>query len=479
MGLLVTPNPDLLELSASEAVAQMRRGELKAEDYAAALLSRCEAGKHLNVFISFSPDQVKEAARAADQRRAAGAFLGPLHGLPIPIKDSVNTRDYPTTSGTAALRSFRPKDDAPVVRALRDAGAMVLGKTNLQELSFGYTSTNLTFGAVKNPYDPARIPGGSSGGTAVAVATRMAPLGVAEDTCGSIRVPAAMCGIAGFRPTTFRYSPRGVMPLTSVFDTIGPHARTVADLALFDSAITGDFNPLRPVAPTGVRLGISRDHYFADLDPEVARVIDETLRKLGDAGVTLVEADVPDLTRLVDAANQPIIQHEAVPMITRYLEEFETGITFDQLFAMVGENVERSMRARVLRAGQQWVPREAYEAARNLHRPALQETFRAYFCSTGVAAIAYPTTLVPATPIGQDEEVEIRGKKVPLRFAMSRNIAPGSCAGIPGLVLAAGLTRDGRPVGIELDGPVGTDRDLLALGQALEAIVGRPPAPRI
>ncbi|HEY2946424.1 MAG TPA: indoleacetamide hydrolase [Vicinamibacteria bacterium] len=479
MRLLVTPNPDLLELSASEAVARMRRGELKAEDYAAALLARCEAHKHLNAFISFAPDQVKEAARAADRRRAAGAFLGPLHGLPIPIKDSVNTSDYPTTSGTAALRNFRPKDDAPVVRALRDAGAIVLGKTNLQELSFGYTSTNFTFGAVKNPYDPARIPGGSSGGTAVAVATRMAPLGVAEDTCGSIRVPAALCGIAGFRPTTFRYSPRGVMPLTSVFDTIGPHARTVADLALFDSVITGDLNPLRPVVARGVRLGISRAHYFAGLDSEVARVVDETLRKLGDAGVRFVEVDVPDLSKLVDAANQPIIQHEAVPMITRYLEEFETGITFDQLFAIVGENVKRSMTARVLPGGEQWVSREAYEAARNVHRPALQETFRAYFCGTGVAAIVHPTTLVPATPIGQGEEVEIRGQKVPFRFAMSRNIAPGSCAGIPGLVLAAGLTRDGLPVGIELDGPAGSDRELLAVGQALEAVVGRPPAPRI
>src|SRR5881396_2228531 len=182
---------DLLELSATEAVAMLRRGDVKAEDYAAALLARCDAGKQLNAFISIAPDQVKEAARAADRRRAAGAFLGPLHGLPIPIKDSVNTRDYPTTSGTAALRSFRPKDDAPVVRALRDAGGIVLGKTNLHELSFGWTSTNLSFGAVKNPYDPTRIPGGSSGGTAVAVATRMAPLGVAEDTAGSIRVPAA------------------------------------------------------------------------------------------------------------------------------------------------------------------------------------------------------------------------------------------------------------------------------------------------
>ncbi|PYQ17993.1 MAG: hypothetical protein DMF81_26285, partial [Acidobacteria bacterium] len=282
---------DLLEISAGEAIALMRQGDLKAEAYAAALLDRCKAGRQLNAFITLAPDQVLEAARAADRRRAAGAFLGPLHGLPIPIKDSVNTADYPTTSGTAALRDFQPKDDAPVVRALRDAGGIVLGKTNLQELSLGWTSTNLTFGPVKNAYDPARIPGGSSGGTAVAIASRMAPLGVAEDTCGSIRVPAALCGVAGFRPTTSRYSPRGVMPLTSVFDTVGPHARTVDDLALFDSVITGDFNALRPISPSGLRLGISRAHYFTGLDPEAGRVAGEALARLREAGVTLVEAD--------------------------------------------------------------------------------------------------------------------------------------------------------------------------------------------
>src|SRR6202023_2784347 len=138
----------------------------------------------------------------------------------------------------------RPKEDAPIVRALVDAGAIVLGKTNLHELSFGWTSNNLAFGAVHNPYDPQRIPGGSSGGTAVAVATRMAPLGVAEDTEGSIRVPAALCGICGFRPSTGRYSTKGCVPISPLFDQVGPHARTVADLALFDSVAANDWRPL-------------------------------------------------------------------------------------------------------------------------------------------------------------------------------------------------------------------------------------------
>ena len=183
---------DLLEMSAVDAVAAMTKGDITAERYASVLLARCEAAKALNAFITIEPERVLQAARDADRRRTSGARLGPLHGLPIPIKDSINTKDLPTSGGTRALGAFRAKADAPIVKSLIDAGAIVQGKTNLHELSFGWTSNNLAFGAVRNPYDPTRIPGGSSGGTAVAVASRMAPLGVAEDTEGSIRVPAAM-----------------------------------------------------------------------------------------------------------------------------------------------------------------------------------------------------------------------------------------------------------------------------------------------
>ena len=212
----------LADLSAVEAVAQMARGELTAERYAEALLARCQAARALNAFITQEPGRVLEDARARDRERRAGAKPGPLFGLPVPVKDSVNTRDYPTSGGTPALRDFRPKEDAPLVAALKAAGAIVLGKTNLHELSFGWTSNNLAFGAVHNPYDPTRIPGGSSGGTAAAIAARLAPLGVAEDTEGSIRVPAAFCGIAG----------------------IPAH-----DRALLDRGLCADFAAVRPGRP--------------------------------------------------------------------------------------------------------------------------------------------------------------------------------------------------------------------------------------
>ena len=246
---------DLTGLSASDAVRHMLAGDITAERYAEALITRCQAQRDLNAFISFEPDLVREAAREADRRRRDGKATGLLHGLPIPIKDSLNTADYPTTGGTPALRSFRPGQDAPLVAALRARGAVVLGKTNLHELSYGWTSNNLAYGAVHNPYDPACIPGGSSGGTAAAVAARMAPLGVAEDTEGSIRVPAAFCGLTALRPTTRRYSTEGAVPISALFDQTGPHARQVADLQLFDHAVTGEA-PL-PVRPSlrGLRRG--------------------------------------------------------------------------------------------------------------------------------------------------------------------------------------------------------------------------------
>src|ERR1700723_1022545 len=257
----------LHNLGAADAVAHMSQGDFTAEHYAEALLARCRAAHTLNAFITLEPARVLEDARARDRERRAGAKPGPLFGLPMPVKDSVNTLEYPTTGGTPGLRHFRPARDAPVVASLRSAGALVLGKTNLHELSYGWTSNNLAFGAVRNPYDLSRIPGGSSGGTAAAIAARFAPLGIAEDTEGSIRVPAALCGIAGFRPTTGRYSTRGCVPISPLFDQVGPHARSVADLALFDSVVANDWRRLEAAHLAGLRLGIVRDYWFTDLDP--------------------------------------------------------------------------------------------------------------------------------------------------------------------------------------------------------------------
>ena len=469
----------LHRLSAVQAVGLMRSGELPAERYAGALLERCEQARALNAFISLEPARVLEAARAADRRRASGAALGALHGLPVPVKDSVNTRDYPTTAGTPALRGFRPQSDAPIVQALLGAGAILLGKTNLHELSYGWTSNNLAFGAVRNPYDTTRIPGGSSGGTAAAVAAGLAPLGVAADTEGSIRVPAALCGVAGLRPTTGRYSSAGVAPISALFDQVGPHAREVADLALFDAVATGDHRPLAGAPLEGVKLAVARGYWFDRLDPEVERITEAALRALAAAGVVLVEAEVPDLAMLVRLITEQVQNHDVRPELAGYLKAFGAQVGFDEIVAAASADIRRIFARDVLPGGPGFVTEAVYRAAVDVHLPRLRETIHRYFAATGAAAIVFPATLVTAPPIGADSEVTIRGQRVPFVVAIARNIGPGSTAGLPGLVLPAGIAADGLPVALEFDGPAGSDRALLGLGLGFERVLGTLPPPPI
>jgi Asp-tRNA(Asn)/Glu-tRNA(Gln) amidotransferase A subunit family amidase len=467
----------LCNLSAVDAVAHMSQGALSAERYAQALLAKCGSARDLNAFITLDPARVLEDARARDRERLAGARPGALFGLPIPVKDSVNTRDYPTTGGTPALRHFHPAADAPVVAALRAAGAVVLGKTNLHELSFGWTSNNLAFGAVRNPYDLSRIPGGSSGGTAAAIAAHFAPLGVAEDTEGSIRVPAAFCGIAGFRPTTGRYSTRGCVPISPLFDQVGPHARSVADLALFDSVVAKDAQKLQPSALKGLRLGVVRNYWFTDLDPEVERLIELAMARLKDAGVQVVETELPGLASLIELTTNPVQNHDVRVALSRYLKEYGAGVDFDTLVAQASPDIQRGFRSDVLPGGANFVTEPAYAAARDRYLPALRRLYQDYFVRTQVDAMVFPTTLVPAPRIGEETTIEVRGKSLPFETVVARNIAPGSTAGLPCLVLPVGLTRAGLPVSMEFDAPTGHDRRLLALGLGLERVLGTIAGP--
>jgi mandelamide amidase len=470
-------NAALCQLSASEVVALMAAGEVSAEAYAAALLERCANGAHLNAFISIDAARVLAQARAADAHRAAGSPLGLLHGLPVPVKDSINTADYPTTGGTNALRDFQPKTDAAADALLRRAGAIVLGKTNLHELSFGWTSSNAAFGAVRNPHDPQRIPGGSSGGTAAAVAAGMAPLGVAEDTAGSIRVPAALCGLFGFRPTTGRYPNAGVVPMTSVFDQVGPHARCMADIALFDAVMTCDERPISPTALTGLRIGIDREFFCSGLDDEVADALADTIARLEAAGAVLVDVQLPGLQALVDAASVPIIFNDFLPSLAAYLHAHDAPVSLESVQAQVASpdvmaalNTCTPIGAAGAEAG--------YLAARGEHRGALQRLFADCYADHDIAALLFAATMVTAPLIGEDRTVRINGENVPFAVAIGRNIMPGSTAGLPGLVMPCGLGRSsGLPMSIELDGPVGSDRALLAIGMAVAAVLPLMPVP--
>ncbi|MEP9350747.1 amidase family protein [Xanthobacter sp. KR7-225] len=466
----------LTDLTATEAVAAMTRGDITTEAYAQALLDRAAALPQLNAFRVLDGDLVLEAARDADRKRAAGARPGLLHGLPIPVKDSVNTVALPTSYGTAALRDFRPAVDAAVVTALKAAGGAVMGKTNLHELSFGWTSNNGAFGPVRNPYDLTRIPGGSSGGSAAAVAARMAPLAVAEDTWASIRLPAACCGLVGLRPTYGRYPDDGIMPLTSVFDQVGPVARTVADLALFDAAVTRDGRPLGPLPLKDIRIGVSRAFFWEGLDAEVERLATEALRRLTSAGAVVVEAPAPEIVSRSPEVAATIISFEAQASIAGFLARYQAGVSFDGMFASVSDNVKTLFKALALPPNRP--SREQHEAALAL-RAAMTAQMTDWFARTGAAALLFPATMVPPPPIGVEDAVMVGSMRVPLAAAVARNMALGSCTGFPSLILPAGLAGSGLPVGLELLGPGGSDRTLLAVGLALASVLGSAPPPNL
>lgn len=455
----------------------MSLGDFTAEAYSQALIEQCRRAQSLNAFISFDADRVLEAARDKDRTRRKGGHLGPLFGLPIPIKDSVNTKDYPTTGGTPALRYFRPRHDAPLVTRLRSAGAIVLGKTNLHELSYGWTSNNLAFGPVRNPYNRMCIPGGSSGGTAAAISAHLAPLGVAEDTEGSIRVPAALCGIKGLRPSTGRYLTEGCIPITPLFDQLGPLARSVSDLALFDSVITKNNQPLAARPLKGARLGVIRDYFFTDLDPEVEQITQRALSRLTDAGVNLVEGSLPGLA-LVELTTGVISNHEVIGALSRYLETYGAGINVEQLIRRSSIDIRRFFSDWVMPGGKHVATQLEYAAARDRYLPAVRQLYRGYFASQGIDALVFPTTLVPAPRIGDETNFNIEGRLVPFYVAVGRNILPGSTAGVPGLVIPAGVTGAGLPVSLEFDAPRGSDRALLALGLSIEKVLGDIPTPK-
>jgi Asp-tRNA(Asn)/Glu-tRNA(Gln) amidotransferase A subunit family amidase len=474
-GANMTEPKNMTELSATAAVEAMRNGDIRAEDYARTLLDKAQEFESLNAFRILDHEMVLEAARAADKARASGTALGMLHGLPIPVKDSVNTKDLPTSQGTGALRDFKPGDDAAVLKPLFAQGAILMGKTNLHELSYGWTSNNEIFGPIRNPYNRDRVPGGSSGGSGTAVAARIAPLAIAEDTLGSIRVPATMCGLAGFRPTFRRYPNAGLMPLTGdKFDQVGALARCVADLSLFDTALTGDCAQVSASSLKGVRIGISPEYFWSGLDPEVDRVSNEAVRKLSEAGATLVTAEIPEIAKIAKEIASIIIAYDTLPSISDFLEEQGTGLNFEQMLEQASEEIQATIKGFALPPNRP--SQEVYESML-AKREDLRKSIWSYFEAHGIVALAFPPIMVAPTTIGKEGEVDICGQKVSMSVAMSRNLSLGSCASMASLVLPAGMTSDGLPVGMEFDALMGNDRALLSLGVLFEEALGPIPGP--
>ena len=474
---------DMIAMGSAEAIASIRSGRMSAERYVTAALDRAERVRELNAFIAIDRAGAIAQARRVDAARAGGAALPALAGLPIVVKDNINTRDLPTTAGTSALRNVRAAANAPTLQALVNAGAIVIGKTNLHELAFGITSTNLSpfAGPVKNPYDRARIPGGSSGGTAVAIATRVVPSGLGTDTGGSTRIPAALCGIVGLRPSVGnggadrRYDGGGVVPISHTRDTVGPMGRTVADVALLDAVITGA-TPVTLTPLAGLRIGIPAS-FWAGLDADVAAVADAARARLAAAGVRFIDVDIAGLAALNEKVSFPVALHEPIADIPAYLAATGvSGIGVAQIAAQIAspdvKGAFGAIQADALGAG--------YADAIGVSRPRMQVLYADYFRASQLEAMMFPTTVATAAPIdiaAGSGKFMLDGKLVDTFATFIRNTDPGSNAGIPGLALPAGMSRSGLPVGIELDGPLGSDRRLLAIGLAFEAVLGKLPAP--
>ena len=468
---IMTSSLPASKMSLTELQTNLTLGSTSSEALVRELVDKAAQNERLNAFITLDAIGALEQAKKLDEQRRKKQILGPLHGIPLVAKDNIHVAGLPNTAGTPALSDFVPAKDSPVIATLKDAGAIILGKTNMHEMAFGITSNNFTYGAVANPRNTEHFAGGSSGGTASAVAAFLAPAGLGTDTGGSVRIPAALTGIASLRPTLNRYSQAGVTPISTTRDTIGPMARNLRDVALLDAVITGTDTEIKPADLNGIRLGLSKEYFYTGLDPETQRLTDEALARLKKAGVVVVEADIPDLAELSGKIGFPVVLFETVRDLGNYLEEHETGVSLQDLTSKVASPDVKPIFDSI--TGDGAVSYDVYLTALT-HRVQLQKVYAEYFKSNRLDAMVFPTTPLPSRPIANSlETVELNGDQVPTFPTYIRNTDPGSLVGIPGITLPIGNTFDGLPVGLELDGPENSDRRLLSIGLAIENLLGQ------
>lgn len=466
---------DILDLTLVKALERMQAREFSALEYVQAMLKRNRKAAHLNAVVCLDGESVLEAAAERDRQRRHYSGRPELLGAPLLLKDNINTSDLPTSGCTPALKRHVPRVNAPVTGLLLDAGAIIFGKANMHELAFGVTNNNPTFGPARNPYNPDLIPGGSSGGTAVAIAAGILPAGLGSDTGGSTRLPAAFCGICGFRPTIGRYPASGVIPISATRDTPGPMARAVEDLQLLDRVMAEDLAPVENISLSEIRLGVPRAHYYENLEPALADVVEATLDLLAAACKDLVEIDPGQVAALNDKVSFPVVLYEAKRDMAQYLADFAPRISIEDVLAQIASPHVKEVYSAIVSGAA--VTEAVYQEAITVHRPALQALFSGYFADNNLDAMVVPTVPLTAPPVGHDNTVQLNGQALPTMPTIIRNTDPSSNAGVPSLSVAAGLAANGLPVGVCLEGPAGSDRRLLAIGKALQDEVGLLPRP--
>ncbi len=464
---------EVFEQSILQLQASLAAGRVTSVQLVGAYLARIEAydvgGPGLNSVLRRNPRAAAEAARL-DQERKAGRIRGPLHGIPVVIKDNYTTVDLPTSGGSLGLASLTTQDEGFVVRRLREAGAIILGKTNLHELAAGITSISSLGGQTRNPYDPRRCPGGSSGGTGVAVAASFAAVGWGSDTCGSIRIPSAYNSLFGLRPTQGLVSRAGVIPLSHTQDIPGPLARTVMDLAIaldlsvgYDpadstTAVLRDrsaprfVEALRSPSLKGVRLGLL-SNYLGDADPDIRDTVRAAAAAMKAGGAELVEVTIPGFDSLV--AGTSVLNFETKYDLIDFLARIP-GAPAASLTELLDRGLYHDAMEIRLRRADTVSSRdsEAYRKAM-AKRSVLRDRIVAVLDSLRLDALVYPTMQRRPVLIGDPQ-------------------AGGTCqlssqSGLPALSAPAGFTADGLPVGLELIGRPFDDARLVAIAGAYEA----------
>ena len=440
--------------SAVEVAEQIRKHRISPVEVLEETLARiARLNPRFNAFITVFGDQARQAAKRAERLvMQRGRAVPPLCGVPVSVKDIVFTTEAPTTAGSKVFgEGLTVTHDAPVVRRLRRAGAIIIGKTNLHEVALGVTSANEHFGPVRNPHDPDRVAGGSSGGSAVAVATGMGPLSVGSDTRGSIRIPAACCGVVGFKPTRGLVSTEGVLPLSPSLDHVGPLGMTAGDCALMlevmaGSRYAGRFVQAARRSPRGMKVGISAFH-LRDLDSSVQKPIEATLRRLKKLGCALHDVRMPALDE----------SHLASIVISA-----SEAVSYHDPFLKTNPDAYGPLVRKRLQDAYQWTAVDLVRAQATMTEltTAFTRVFETLDCLVGAVLPCIPPKIGETT-------VRINGNETSVVDAFTRFNAPQNMAGIPALSIPCGAV-NGLPVGFQVLGASGNDEVVLRLGSALE-----------
>lgn len=442
-----------------------------------AVLNRANLQEHLGTFTSIDADKLRDSAKQADTALDQGQDSGPLHGIPIALKDNIDAVGFATTGGTPALRHHFPNRNAPVTQRLIDAGGLIAGKVNMHELAGGGTTNNPSYLHTRNPYAPDHSPGGSSGGSAAAVAARIVPAALGTDTAGSVCNPAAYCGVVGFRPTLGRYPNAGIVPLSLTRDTAGPLAHTVDDVIALDAVLAADRSEFPQQTLAGKRIGIPKVPFRENNTSDIQLLMEDVEARLKDAGVTLVEAEIPDLVNIVNETGLITLGARIRRDLTAYLETSSASVTFDDVASQIADPFVKSWMTPFLSPTNDMLNEEA-RVARNVI-PALRQLYSSYLRDHALDSIIFPTTPTPAgIEVPGTEDIIVDDVRIPGGIWLNiQNTGPATLWGGPGISLPAGFSAGGLPIGVELNGVIRGDKALLGLASAVEHILPATPPP--